>query len=265
MLWKLATFNVNGIRARLPIVIEWLNRQQPDVLCLQETKCQDKDFPGEPMAKAGYHAGIRGQKSYNGVAVLTKSQPTDIIDSLSNDDADKEARFLAVKVDHVWIVNTYVPQGRSPDDPAFQGKLDFFRRLKKFFQDRFDPDQPLIWTGDLNVAPEDIDVYDPARLSGQVCFHPLEHQALAQTMSWGFTDLFRSLNPDSRQFTFWDYRIPKSVDRNLGWRLDHIMVTAPLLKWAGECNVDTEPRIRTKPSDHTPLWAVFNLPDQRSL
>ncbi len=265
MLWKLATFNVNGIRARLPIVIEWLNRHQPDVLCLQETKCQDKDFPGEPMAQAGYYAGIRGQKSYNGVAVLTKSQPTDIIDSLSNDDVDKDARFIAAKVDDIWIVNTYVPQGRSPDDPAFQSKLDFFGRLKKLFEDRFDPGQPLIWTGDLNVAPEDIDVYDPARLSGQVSFHPLEHEALAHTMGWGFTDLFRALNPGLKQFSFWDYRMPKAFNRNLGWRLDHIMVTSPMVGAAKECGVDTEPRVQTKPSDHTPVWAVFDLPDPHSV
>jgi len=257
--WKLATFNVNGIRARLPIVLDWLAKNRPDVLCLQETKCQDQDFPVQALAEAGYQASLRGQKSFNGLAVLTRRRSEEVWPAFGDGQPDEEARFLALRVDGVWVVNTYVPQGRDPADPAFQHKLAFLKRLRRFFEDRFKPDQPLVWTGDLNVAPEAIDVFDPKRLEGQVGFHPDERRALAETAAWGFSDLFRSRHPGEKQFTFWDYRLPKSFERNLGWRLDHILVTRPLAEAALDCRVDPEPRGRPKPSDHTPLWAEFDL------
>ncbi|MFH1092431.1 MAG: exodeoxyribonuclease III [Pseudomonadota bacterium] len=259
MIWKLATFNVNGIRARLEILIDWLKTSQPDVLCLQETKCQDKDFPLPAFEAEGYSAAYWGQKSFNGVAVLTRRQLTEIQLGFSDGQPETEARMMTVLVDGVWVVNTYVPQGRSPDDPAFQAKLNFFSRLDRWFKKRFSPSQPLIWTGDLNVAPEPIDVFDPERLEGEVGFHPEERKALASVSAWGFNDLFRKFNPTVRQFTFWDYRLPHSFKRNLGWRLDHILATRPMINAARGCQVDTEPRGKEKPSDHTPVWAEFDL------
>jgi len=259
MNWKVATFNVNGIRARLPIVLDWMGQHRPDVLCLQELKCQDRDFPLEAFRDTGYLLQVRGQKAFNGVAILTREEPREVLRAFDDGAPDEAARLLAVRVQDIWIVNSYVPQGRDPDHPAFQQKLEFFLRLKRWLVDRFDPTQPLIWTGDLNVAPEAIDVYDPKRLAGQVGFHPAEHQALAEVTAWGLTDLFRRQHPGEKQFTFWDYRLPKSFVRNLGWRLDHIMVTEALAMGAVACEVDTQPRALDKPSDHTPVWAEFAL------
>lgn len=259
MIWKVATFNVNGIRARLPQLMDWVHEQLPDVLCLQEIKCQERDFPEEPFLRAGYALSVRGQKAFNGVAVITRNQPTRVLRSFDDGGTDVEARLLAVAVDGVWVVNTYIPQGRDPDHPAFQDKLDFFGRLARLLSRHFTPDQPLLWVGDMNVAPAALDVFDPKRLAGQVGFHPAEQQALANLMEWGFVDLFRQQHPQQRQFTFWDYRLPKSFARNLGWRLDHIMATAPMAGICLDCQVDTEPRGRDKPSDHTPVWAEFDL------
>jgi len=259
MSWKFATFNVNGIRARLQIVLDWLKHQQPDVLCLQEIKCQDKDFPINFFQEAGYIATVRGQKAFNGVVILSKRHPDQVLREFGDGQPDEEARLIATMTDGVWVVNTYVPQGRDPDDPAFQYKLDFLARLKRWFESHFNPVQPLIWTGDMNVAPEEMDVFDPGRLDGEVGFHPVERKALAEVMAWGFIDLFRIHHPKQKQFTFWDYRLPKSFQRNLGWRLDHIMVTEPMAAMSIECLVDVEPRGRLKPSDHTPIWAEFDL------
>lgn len=259
MVWKLATFNVNGIRARLPIVLQWLEKHQPDVLCMQEIKCRDADFTFQAFLDRGYTATVRGQKSFNGVAILTKRSPSEVLREFGDGASEEEARLLAVRVDEVWVVNTYVPQGRSVEDPAFARKLEFFARLKRWLQTRFDPLLPLVWTGDINVAPTSLDVYDPKRMEGKVCFHPAEHEALAKTSAWGLTDLFRKHHPDQKQFTFWDYRMPKSLERNLGWRLDHILATAPMALASIDCFVDTEPRGQDKPSDHTPVVADFDL------
>jgi exodeoxyribonuclease-3 len=255
--WKIATFNVNGIRARVAAVVEWLAQHRPDVLCLQELKCQNSDFPLEPFRDLGYLVEVRGQKAFNGVAILTRRPPDEVVCAFDDGAPDDQARLIAAHVDGIWVVNSYVPQGRAPDHPAFQQKLEFFLRLRRWFAGRFDPAQALIWTGDLNVAPEEIDVYDPKRMTGQVGFHPAEHKALREVTAWGFIDLFRHRHPGEKQFTFWDYRLPKSFIRNLGWRLDHIMVTEPLSSAAIACEVDTRPRGLEKPSDHTPVWAEF--------
>ncbi len=259
MSWKFATFNVNGIRARLAVVVDWIKAHQPDVLCLQEVKCQEKDFPAEVFEEAGYHVSIRGQKSFNGVAVFTRRKPEQLIREFADGEPDEEARLIALKVDGIWAVNTYVPQGRDPDHPAFQYKLGYFARLRRWLQAHFDPAQPLLWTGDLNVAPTALDVFDPKRLEGSVGCHPLERQALSDVSSWGFIDCFRKHHPDQKQFTFWDYRLPKSFERNLGWRLDHILATGPLAGVCVNCLVDNDLRGRETPSDHTPVWAEFDL------
>jgi exodeoxyribonuclease-3 len=259
MSWKIATFNVNGVRARLTIILDWLRQQRPDLLCLQETKCQDKDFPFAAFQEAGYTACVRGQKAYNGVAVLSRKQPEGVLRELGMEELDDEARSIAVQVDGLWVLNTYVPQGREPDTPAFDYKLRFFRRLKEWLGGRMDLQKPLIWLGDLNVAPGERDVFDPARLDGHTGYHPAERQALAEVMSLGFVDLFRKHHPDARQFTFWDYRLPKSFQRNLGWRLDHILATDAAAGASLACDVDTAPRGLPKPSDHTPVWAQLEL------
>ena len=259
MKWKIATFNVNGIRSRENVVVSWLDQKRPDVLCLQEIKCQDAEFPRDSLREAGYEASVCGQKSFHGVAILSAREPEEVRYGFGDGEPDAEARLIAAKIHGIWIFNTYVPQGKSPDHPAFQIKLDFFARLKNLFSREYRPSDPIIWTGDINVAPEEIDVFSPRRMDGKIGFHPMERQALADVVSWGFIDLFRKHHPDVRQFTFWDYRLPQSFDRNLGWRLDHIRATEPIAKASIDCQVDADLRSRPNPSDHAPIWAEIEL------
>jgi exodeoxyribonuclease-3 len=259
MKWKIATFNVNGIRSREQVVLSWLDRNRPDILGLQEIKCQDAEFPVESLRAAGYESSVCGQKSFNGVAILSLRKPEEIRRGFGDGGPDTDARLIAAKIDRIWIFNTYVPMGTSPDHPAFQTKLEFFTRLTNLFNRKFTPSDPIIWLGDINVAPEEIDVFSPKRMEGKIGFHPLERQALANVASWGFIDLFRKHHPDLRQFTFWDYRLPEGFNRNLGWRIDHIRATDPVAKASVDCNADTDPRGQPNPSDHTPVWAEFEF------
>lgn len=254
-MFKFATFNANSIRSRLPIVIDWLARHAPDVLCVQETKCQDRDFPAEAFGGAGYHVVFHGEKSYNGVAIISKEEARNVRLEFGGD--DEEARIIRATIAGIEIINSYVPQGTAVDSPRFQYKLDWFKRLRQLLETEYSPAAPLIWTGDFNVAPESIDVYDPERLEGSVCFHPLERGALKEVMSWGLVDVFRMHNMDAGQYTFWDYRIRGSMSRNLGWRLDHVMATAPLAAGSKAAYIDRGPRLLEKPSDHTFLVAEF--------
>lgn len=256
---RVATFNVNGIRARLPVLLNWLAKSRPDVLCMQEIKCLDDQFPVDALKEAGYCCAVRGQRSFNGVAILTRDEASEIQVGFNDGEPDAEARLISVLAHGIHVVNTYIPQGRDPSLPAFKHKLEFFARLRRWFEAKFDPQTPIIWLGDINVAPEAIDVYDPRRMDGKVGFHPDERQALSETLSWGFVDLFRMHHPDKRQFSFWDYRLPKAFERNLGWRIDHILATAPLSKVCTACEIDPEPRGMPVPSDHTPVWAEFDL------
>jgi len=256
---RVATFNCNSVRARLPIIGDWLAAQEPDILCLQETKVQDRDFPESAFTAAGYRVSFRGQKGYNGVAIVSKSAPADVRFGLDDGGEPDEPRLACAEIDGVHVVNTYVPQGTDPESPKFQYKLAWLDRLRGFFERHFTPQQPVLWTGDLNVAPTPIDVFDHDRLLGHVCHHPDEFAALATCLDWGFTDVFRKHCPEPNQFTFFDYRLPKSVDRGLGWRIDHILATPPLAERSTGAFIDLEPRRRAKPSDHTFLVADFDL------
>ncbi|MCJ7778026.1 MAG: exodeoxyribonuclease III [Sedimentisphaerales bacterium] len=255
---KVATFNVNSLRTRLPIVVQWIDKNQPDVLCLQETKVQDANFPADELDKTGYKYAFKGQKSYNGVATFSKSSITNIEFGFSDEPRD-EARLIKAEINGFVIVNTYVPQGVSPDSEKFRYKLEWFERIYDFFNERFTPSDPVIWVGDLNIAPAPIDVYDPDALWGHVCFHPDVHKALDKVLQWGFVDCFRLHCSEAGQYTFWDYRLPNSIKRNLGWRLDHIMATKILAEKCTICYIDKEPRTADRPSDHTPLIAEFKV------
>ncbi len=255
---KIATFNVNSVRARLPLVLDWLTRHRPDVLCLQETKVRDADFPVEPFAGAGYHLAFKGQKGYNGVAVCS-TRPLENISFGFADNPYDRPRLVRASVAGITIVNTYVPQGYMPDSDRFEYKLRWFDRLADYFDANFKPTDLLLWVGDLNIAPEAIDVYDPKRLLGHVCFHPEVHAALKKLLNWGFVDVFRKHCRQPGHYSFWDYRIPNAVRRNLGWRLDHIMATKPLAEKSITCRIDTAARLAPKPSDHAPVLAEFSL------
>jgi exodeoxyribonuclease-3 len=254
---KVASFNVNSIRVRLPIVLRWLNEQRPDILCIQETKVQDADFPIDAFCDSGYEFVFKGQKSYNGVAIFSKEKIGNVQYGFDEEPKD-EPRLIKAKINDITIVNTYVPQGYLPETQKFDYKLSWFGRLHDFFALNFVQSEPIIWVGDLNVAPEPIDIYDPVTLLGHVCFHPEVHKALKKVMSWGFADVFRIHCKEPGQYTFWDYRMKNAFKTNRGWRLDHIMASQPLAEKCINCYIDKNPRMEERPSDHTPVVAEFD-------
>ncbi len=254
---KVASFNVNSLRARLTIVLQWLAEYQPDILCVQETKVQDTDFPTDAFDKTKYKYVFKGQKSYNGVAIFSRSEISNVQFGFDDEPKD-QPRLIKAEINGIVIVNTYIPQGYLPVSEKFEYKLNWFNRLLTLFDKNFKPTDPVLWVGDFNVAPEPMDVYDPEDLLGHVCFHPDVHKALKDVMQWGFVDLFRMHCREPGQYTFWDYRMRNSFKRNLGWRLDHIMATEPLAKKSTACYIDKEPRLAERPSDHTPIIAEFN-------
>jgi exodeoxyribonuclease-3 len=255
---KIASFNANGVRARLPILTDWLEQEAPDVLCIQETKVQDKDFPTGAFDGLSYHGVFWGQKGFNGVAIFSKTPPEHISFGFHHKDSE-EARLITAYIGDIPIVNTYVPQGTAPDSEQFHYKLQWFQDFRDYLSRHFEPTEPLLWTGDFNVAPEPIDVYDPEMLLGSIGYHPEEHEALAAVKSWGFVDVFRRHNPEQRAYTFWDYRIPRAFKRGLGWRVDHIWATQCLAEKSTGAWIDVGPRQLEKPSDHTFILAEFKL------
>lgn len=254
---KLATYNVNSIRRRLPLVLDWLAHNQPDVFCLQETKVQDDEFPAQAFLEAGYHAAYRGMKAYNGVATLSKRPPERIIHGLHEGPDNEDVRILQTVVDGIPIINTYVPQGNSIQSEKYAFKLAWFERVRLYFETHLDPHAPAIWLGDLNVAPEPIDVYHPDRRVNDVDFHIDARNAFKNAASWGFIDLFRKLHPDRVQYTYWDY-FRNAFERDFGWRIDHILATAPLAERCLQVEVDLAPRRVQGASDHTVIWAEFH-------
>lgn len=254
---KIATFNTNSIRARLPILTEWLDAERPDVVCLQETKVQDKDFPVSAVESLGYGAIYRGQKSYNGVAILSRHAMAGVSYHLSGE--EEEARYIEALILDIPIINVYVPQGFAVGTERFQYKLDWLRRLIASLQDRYDPALPLVLLGDFNVATDSRDVFDAEKMAGEVGFHPDEQALMGKLTAWGLVDLFRKHHPEGEQYTFWDYRIPNAFKRKMGWRIDYILATPVLAKGCKRTWIDTEPRVHQKPSDHTFLIAELGL------
>ena len=255
---RIATFNCNSVRARMPILTDWIEANAPDVLALQETKVVDEDFPREPFEALGYAVAFRGQKSYNGVALLSKPPLKDVNAGLDDGGEPDEARLIRATVSGVVIVNTYVPQGREPDSPQFRYKLEWLRRLRDYFDRHFTRRRRIVWVGDFNVAPEPIDVYDSKRILGHVCHCPAVFEALAEVRDWGFVDVFRMHKPEPGLYSFFDYRLPRAVERDMGWRVDHVYATRAMAKKSVDAWIDLDPRRREKPSDHTPVVAEFD-------
>ena len=216
-------------------------------MCLQETKVQDQDFPAGAFREAGYHATFRGMKGYNGVATLTRQKPERILHGLHEGPDNEDVRILQTVVEGIPIINTYVPQGYSISSEKYAFKLAWFGRIRRYFETQLDPEKPAIWLGDLNVAPQAIDVYHPENRFDYV---------FSRDVSWGFIDVFRKLHPDRVQYTYWDY-FRNAFERNFGWRIDHILATAPLADLCHIADVDLEPRKAAGASDHTIVWAEF--------
>lgn len=255
---KFATFNTNSVRPRLPIILEWLGREDPDILCLQEIKAQDKDFPVAAFNEAGFHAVFKGQKSYNGVGILSR-RPLDKVETNLSSIDDQEARFISATVFDIPVINVYVPQGVAPGTEKFAYKLRWLRGLLSHIKDNYDPQLPLLIAGDFNVALEPADVYDPETFRGGAGFHPDEQAIMGELMAWGLVDIFRRHQPDGGHYTFWDYRIPNGLKRNMGWRVDYILATRPLAERSIRAWIDTKARALPKPSDHTFLISEFDI------
>lgn len=254
---KIATFNINSVRIRQKDLLDWMNEDQIDVVALQETKVQDKDFPLQSFEEAGYNAVYKGEKGKNGVALISRNKAKNIQFGLDDIGLDGEARLIKADFNDITLINTYVPQGREVGTDYFDYKLAWLRGMKSYLQKHCDPKKKVIWLGDLNVAPEDIDVYEPKRLAGRVCFHPDEQAAFEYSKSWGFIDLFRKHIPEAGNYTFWDYRIADAMERGLGWRIDHILATPAIAESSKSAYVVTEMRKKERPSDHAPLVVEF--------
>jgi exodeoxyribonuclease-3 len=252
---KLATWNVNSIRARQDRVVAWLAAEQPDVLCMQEIKVEATGFPMDPIQAAGYHVALLGQKSYNGVALVTREPLTDVVTGLDDGVADEEARFICGKVGDARIASVYVPNGGGGPE-RFAYKLEWLARLRRWLDAHADPGAPFALCGDFNVAPEDRDIHDPVKWEGAVLCTPEERAALAGVRAWGFDDVFRRHHDEGGRFTWWDYR-GVSFFKDQGLRIDHIWATPSLAARSTSCEIDRLARKGQNASDHAPVIATF--------
>ncbi|HEX7175582.1 MAG TPA: exodeoxyribonuclease III [Pyrinomonadaceae bacterium] len=248
----IATWNVNSVLARLPLVLQWLGRARPDVLCLQETKCADERFPAREFAELGYKSETHGQPTYNGVAILSRTPLTDVQRGFPNDEEGAHARLLAATVGGVRVVNVYVPNGQSVGSEKFDFKLKWMRRLREFFDEECWPDDDVLLCGDFNVAPEDRDVHDPVLWRGKILCSRPEREALQEVKDWGLADAFRQHNEGGGHYSWWDYRAG-SFPRNTGLRIDHVWLSESLAARCKRAWIDKEPRGWERPSDHTPV------------
>ncbi len=253
---RVVTWNVNSVRSRLDRVGAWLERHAPDVVCLQETKTVDETFPAEPLKALGYEQALFGQKTYNGVAILSRQKMTGVRRGLPGDGPEDQKRLIAAEIDGVTVINIYVPNGSEVGSDKFAYKLDWLARLRDFLDSSFDPQTPLVLCGDFNIAPEDRDVHDPEEWRGKVLFHPDEHAALARLREWGLVDALRLHHAQEGLYTWWDYRAA-SFRRNRGMCIDHLLLTRPLAERCLDVTIDKEERAGEKPSDHAPVMATF--------
>lgn len=255
---KIATWNVNSLNVRMPQLAPWVAVAQPDVLCLQETKCVDENFPVDALADLGYEAAFIGQKSYNGVAILSKFPITDVQKNFPDDDGESPKRLIAATIKGVRIVNTYIPNGTELWTDKFTFKLDWLQRLRRYFDEYCNVASDVLLCGDFNVAMEAIDVWNAAAWEGKLHFTKTERAAMHNVLQWGFTDLFRKFHPEEKEFSWWDYR-EGAWQRNRGLRIDHIWTSPTLTEKALSCRIDKTTRALEKPSDHAPVIGEFKL------
>lgn len=256
---KVVTYNAAGIRARLAGLVEWLAENEPDVLVVQETKVEDDKFPRADFEDLGYELAIHGQKSWNGVAILSRSPITNVRTGFGDELMPNDARIISATINGINIVNTYVPNGNTVGSDKWEYKLKWLERFRTYLNQNFYAEEPLIWLGDINIAPTPDDVYDSNKMYGGVGHHPDEFSRLANILDFGLIDLFRKHHEGPGQYTFWDFTIPRGVDRNLGWRIDHIYGTQQIADLCTDVTIDLAARKGEKPSDHTYVIATLDL------
>lgn len=255
---RLATWNVNSLKVRLPQVLAWLDQHRPDVLCLQETKLEDGNFPLEELSRAGYQALYSGQKTYNGVAILSRHHPSEVVAAVPGFE-DAQKRVLAASVGGIRVVCVYVPNGENVESEKYRYKLAWLGALTAWLKttelERF----PLVAVlGDFNIAPEERDVHDPATWKGQVLFSGPEREAFRTLLALGLNDAFRLFEQPEKSFTWWDYRM-NAFRRKMGLRIDHALLTHPLAQRCTACWIDVDPRSAERPSDHAPVVVELSL------
>lgn len=250
---KLATWNVNSLKVRLQHLLEWLARTQPDVVCLQETKLEDTGFPKREIEAAGYAACFHGQKTYNGVAILSRRGLSQVEPGIHGY-ADDHKRVLSATVDGVRVVCTYVPNGQAVGTIKYAYKLDWFLAFERWLAEGLAHHPQLAVLGDYNVAPEERDVHNPKRWAGQVLFSEPERAAFRRLLGLGLKDAYRLFPQAERMFTWWDYRL-NAFQRNMGLRIDHILLSDALARRCRSCSIDLAPRALERPSDHAPVIA----------
>ncbi len=254
---KIATWNVNSMKVRLPQVLEWLASATPDVLVVQEIKQVTEAFPGESFAEVGYQSAVNGQKTYNGVAVLSRASSSDPVFEIPGFE-DPQRRVLASTIDGVRVINLYVPNGQSVGSEKYEYKLGWLAALRDYLKDELAQHDKLVVLGDFNIAPDDRDVYDPEKWGDDILCSPLERKALGSLLELGLTDVFRLFDQPEKAFSWWDYR-RAGFQRNAGLRIDLILASEALSKACTASYIDREPRTWERPSDHTPVVAEFDL------
>lgn len=248
---KLATWNVNSLKVRLPHVLDWLAANPVDVLCLQETKQQDSDFPQAELLAAGYHSLVSGQKTYNGVAILSRATAGDVQMGIP-DFADEQKRVIAATIDDVRIVCVYIPNGQAIGSDKYQYKLKWLNALHDWLKQELTRYPKLVLLGDYNIAPEDRDVHDPVAWQGNVLVSEPERQQFNNLIQLGLRDSFRLFEQAEKSYSWWDYRM-MALRHNHGLRIDHILISDPLVGQCKSCVIDKTPRKLERPSDHTPV------------
>lgn len=251
---KIATYNVNGVNGRLPVLLRWLEESKPDVACLQELKAPQEKFPEQAIRDAGYHAIWHGQKSWNGVAILSRHEPPqEIRRALPGDQEDLHSRYIEATIDGIIIGCLYLPNGNPAPGPKFDYKLQWFERLAVHAQSLLAQKKPVILTGDYNVMPTEMDVYKPERWVDDALFRPETRAAFAKLAGQGWTDALRTLYPNETIYTFWDY-FRDAFGRNAGLRIDHFLLSPEIKGRLKAAGVDKQVRGWEKTSDHAPVW-----------
>ena len=248
---KIATWNVNSLRVRMPHLLDWLQANRPDAMCLQETKCEDASFPAEDLRSAGYFALHHGQRTYNGVAILSRQPAVEVCRGIPGFE-DAQSRILAADVGGIRLVSAYVPNGQAVGSEKFEYKLRWFEALRAWLARELAQGAPIAVLGDFNVAPEGRDVHDPVLWQGKVHVSAPERSALRALVDLGFTDAFRLHTADAGAFTWWDYRL-NAFKRRMGLRIDHVLLAPALATRCTSCTIDTAPRQLERPSDHAPV------------
>jgi exodeoxyribonuclease-3 len=253
---KIASWNVNSLRVRLPHVLQWLESARPDVLAVQETKTIDENFPVDAFREAGFETAFSGQPTYNGVAIISRLPMSDVVRELDGF-GDEQRRVLAATIGKVRVVNLYVPNGESVDSEKYQYKLRWLAALRGHLAQELERHPECVVLGDFNIAPDDRDVHDPDAWRGKVLCSEPEREALNNILELGFTDTFRLFDQAERSYSWWDYRAA-GFRRNLGLRIDLVLASKPLAKRCKSASIDVEPRRWERPSDHTPVLSEFD-------